>query len=168
MRGVNVGGHKTFRPAALVRDMAALDVVNIGAAGTFVVRATTTASKLRAEFLRRLPFKPGIMICPGKAVAELVDRDPFKDVAVPPEAKRFLTVLEKALKKQPTLPLEAPAGRDWEVRILAIQGPFVLSLWRRTSKGVLYPNEVVEKAFGIPATTRNWNTLATVRRILGP
>ena len=39
LRGVNVGGHKTFRPAALARELAALDLVNVGAAGTFVVRA---------------------------------------------------------------------------------------------------------------------------------
>ena len=38
LRGVNVGGHRTFRPAALVKDLAHLDAVNIGAAGTFVIR----------------------------------------------------------------------------------------------------------------------------------
>ena len=86
---------------------------------------------------------------------------------MPPEAKRFLTVLQKPLRKRPALPIEAPAGRDWEVRILAIQGPFVLSLWRRMGKGVLYPNEVVEKTFGIPATTRNWNTISAIREIVG-
>lgn len=38
LRGVNVGGHKAFQPSAVARDLADLDVVNIGAAGTFVVR----------------------------------------------------------------------------------------------------------------------------------
>ncbi len=38
LRGVNVGGHKTFRPSALAAQLQHLDVVNIGAAGTFVVR----------------------------------------------------------------------------------------------------------------------------------
>ena len=31
MRGVNVGGHETFRPAALAKELVALDVVNVGA-----------------------------------------------------------------------------------------------------------------------------------------
>ena len=31
LRGVNVGGHKTFRPAALAKELALLDAVNIGA-----------------------------------------------------------------------------------------------------------------------------------------
>jgi uncharacterized protein (DUF1697 family) len=38
LRGVNVGGHKTFRPKRLAERLRDLDVVNIGAAGTFVVR----------------------------------------------------------------------------------------------------------------------------------
>jgi hypothetical protein len=37
LRGVNVGGHKTFRPSLLVEQLKHLDAVNIGAAGTFVV-----------------------------------------------------------------------------------------------------------------------------------
>ena len=38
LRGVNVGGYKTFRPSLLAKELAEFDVVNIGAAGTFVVR----------------------------------------------------------------------------------------------------------------------------------
>ncbi len=35
IRGVNVGGHRPFRPAAFAKELSAFDVVNIGAAGTF-------------------------------------------------------------------------------------------------------------------------------------
>lgn len=38
LRGVNVGGHRTFRPRDLARKLRDYDVVNVGAAGTFVVR----------------------------------------------------------------------------------------------------------------------------------
>jgi len=72
MRGVNVGGHKTFRPAALAKELAALDVVNVGAAGTFVVRKAVSQAKLRAELNRRLPFKAELMICPGGDLQNLV------------------------------------------------------------------------------------------------
>jgi hypothetical protein len=51
MRGVNVGGRKTFRPAALAAELAALEVVNIGAAGPFVVRKKVSAAALRKEIL---------------------------------------------------------------------------------------------------------------------
>src|SRR6185369_14338713 len=35
---VSYGGHRAFRPAALARDLAKFEVVNVGAAGTFVVK----------------------------------------------------------------------------------------------------------------------------------
>jgi len=38
LRGVNVGGHRTFRPSLLANELSDFDVVNVGAAGTFVVR----------------------------------------------------------------------------------------------------------------------------------
>jgi len=34
LRGVNVGGHKTFRPSVLAKELTHLGLVNIGAAGT--------------------------------------------------------------------------------------------------------------------------------------
>ena len=36
LRGVNVGGHRTFRPSLLARQLEPYGVVNVGAAGTFV------------------------------------------------------------------------------------------------------------------------------------
>ena len=36
LRGMNVGGHRRLRPAALARELAAYDVVNVGAAGTAI------------------------------------------------------------------------------------------------------------------------------------
>ena len=42
LRGVNVGGHRRFRPSALAAELKHLGAVNIGAAGTFVIRARIT------------------------------------------------------------------------------------------------------------------------------
>jgi len=42
LRAVNVGGHKTFRPSLLAKELSGYDVVNVGAAGTFVVRKPGT------------------------------------------------------------------------------------------------------------------------------
>ena len=37
LKGLNVGGHRTFRPTRLAEQLQYLDAVNIGAAGTFVI-----------------------------------------------------------------------------------------------------------------------------------
>src|ERR1700694_5021950 len=56
LRGINVGGHRSFRPTTLAEQLKHLDAVNIGGAGTFVIRRPVTQAKLRAELARRLPF----------------------------------------------------------------------------------------------------------------
>ena len=52
LRGVNVGGHRTFRPSLLAQELKYLGAVNIGAAGTLVIRARVSRAKLRAELAR--------------------------------------------------------------------------------------------------------------------
>jgi uncharacterized protein (DUF1697 family) len=43
---------------------------------------------------------------------------------------------------------------------------FALGVWRRTPGTFIYPNEVVEKQFRTPATTRSWNTIDAICDIL--
>jgi hypothetical protein len=62
LRGINVGGHRTFRPTTLAGQLKHFDAVNIGAAGTFVIRRPVTRAQLRAELARRLPFDAEVMI----------------------------------------------------------------------------------------------------------
>jgi hypothetical protein len=65
IKGINVGGHRTFRPSLLAQQLKRFDVINIGAAGTFVVRRSISRVELRAEIERRLPFQADVMICSG-------------------------------------------------------------------------------------------------------
>ena len=76
LKGVNVGGHKTFRPSVLAKDLQ-LDAVSIGAAGTFVIRNPVSRTKLRAEVARRLPFEADVMMCQGSEILQLASADPF-------------------------------------------------------------------------------------------
>jgi len=166
MRGVNVGGHKTFRPAVLARELSAFDVVNVGAAGTFVVRKTISQAALRAELKRKLHFETDLMICAGRDVLRLVADEPFPRTPAGKDVRRFVTVMAKPPRPVPHLPVRKPAGDDWQVSVVVLSGSFALSLWRRLGRSLVYPNEVVEKAFGVPATTRSWDTLLKIRDLL--
>src|SRR5437762_11206 len=63
LRGCNVGGHKAFRPTRLAAQLRHHDVVNIGAAGTFVARKPISRATLLADLRHRLPFDADVMIC---------------------------------------------------------------------------------------------------------
>jgi uncharacterized protein (DUF1697 family) len=162
-RAVNVGGHQKFQPGKLAKALEQFGVVNIGAAGTLVVRENVSETKLRDEILRRLPFKPELMICPTRDVLALARGNWFVDAPAAKDVGRFVSVLQRAPRAKPPLPIEQPAGERWEVRVLAITGRFALSVRRL---GQTYSNAVVEKQLGIPATTRNWNTIDAIRKVL--
>jgi uncharacterized protein (DUF1697 family) len=79
---------------------------------------------------------------------------------------RYVSVLPNRPRVIPPLPFAKPAGREWQVKVIAVQGRFVLSLHRRLGRTLVYPNEVAEKSLGVSATTRNWNTIASICKLL--
>jgi len=165
LRGVNVGGHRTFRPKILAEKLKAYDTVNIGAAGTFVIRKPISQPALRAELQNRLPFETEVMICTGKKLKELVARNPFKTEAVRADHVRFVSILSKRPRGLSPLPASFPSDGDWFVRIVAAEGPFVFGVYRRHMKTIRYLG-MMDKLLGGPATTRNWNTITSVIRVL--
>lgn len=164
LRGVNVGGHRTFRPSVLARELNRFDVVNVGAAGTFVVRKPGARSRFRTELLRRLPFEAEVAICDGRDLLRIETENPF-EAERPPEVVRFLTVLTKSGRARETLPLALPREGDWLVRLIASEGCFVFGEYRRHMRTIGYLGQI-DKLFNVSATTRNWNTILAVVRIL--
>lgn len=165
LRGVNVGGHRTFRPATLAAQLKHLDAVNIGAAGTFVIRQPVSRAQLRAEFARRLPFEARIAICDGRQIVSLLSHAAFSDRAVRPGIVRFASVLSQAPRSAPPTPMSFPATGRWLVRILARDGRFVVGMYRRHMKVIGYLG-ALDRVFGVPATTRNWNTLTAIAKVI--
>jgi uncharacterized protein (DUF1697 family) len=165
LRGVNVGGHRTFQPSVLAKQLSDYDVVNIGAAGTFVVRKPISQAKLRAELLRRLPFKPEIMICLGKEILDLTSGDPFAGEASGPDITRFVSVLAKRPQVLPALPINFPADGDWLLKFIAVNGRYAFGMYRRDPKVIGFLGQL-DKRLGVPATTRNWNTINSIVKVL--
>jgi uncharacterized protein (DUF1697 family) len=165
LRALNVGGTNLCRPAKLAKQLGKFGVVNIGAVGTFVVREQVSESVLRAALARKLPFKCEIMICPARDIIKLTAKDPFFRQLSGPDITRFVSVLHKRPGELPPLPLSLPSSKDWLLKVIEIQDRFVLGLYRRQMKAIGYLGKI-EKLLGVPATTRNWNTIEKVAKIL--
>ncbi|MGA9863063.1 MAG: DUF1697 domain-containing protein, partial [Terriglobales bacterium] len=88
LRGVNVGGHRTFRPSILARQLSGYDVLNVGAAGTFVVLKPGSPAKFRTALLRKLPFEAEIVLCEGRDLMRLEMENPFGTQPSPPDVVR--------------------------------------------------------------------------------
>ena len=165
LRGVNVGGHRTFRPTTLVKQLKHLDAVNIGAAGTFVIRRPITQAQLRAELTRRLPFNTEIVICQGREIVRLISAKHFADHPVRPDTVRFVSILRRRPRSAPPTPICLPPTGKWLLKILARDDRFVFGVYRRHMKVIGYLG-TLDRLFGVPATTRNWNTMLAIRSVL--
>ena len=165
LRAVNVGTANRCQPAIIAKQLAKFGVINIGAVGTFVVRENVSESALRAAIARKLPFKCEIMICPARDLIKLSAKDPFLRQPSGPNITRFVNVLAKRLQALPPLPLSLPSDDEWLLKIIAIEDRFVLGLYRRQMKAISYLGKI-EKRLGVPVTTRNWNTIEKVAKIL--
>jgi uncharacterized protein (DUF1697 family) len=165
LRAVNVGGKNRCQPAQIAKQLARFGMINVGAVGTFVVREKVSESTLRAAIASKLPFKCEIVVCPARDLIKLASTDPFSGEPSGPTITRFVNVLAKRLPTPPPLPLSLPSDDEWLLKIIAIQNRFVLGVYRRQMKAISYLGKV-EKLFGVPATTRNWNTIEKVVKVL--
>ncbi len=172
LKGVNVGGNRVFRPSLWIKEFAHLGAINIGAAGTFVIRERIGQAQLRAELLAKLPFRADVVICRDRELLDLASVRPFSEDACYAGLRRFVTVLQKRPRTVPSLPLAVarrvpqPSDDEWEIKVVDVIGRFVLSFWRRVGGGFLEPNGFVEKRFGMLATTRQWSTICVIRDVL--
>jgi uncharacterized protein (DUF1697 family) len=165
VRGINVGGHRTFRPSILAKKLSEYDVINVGAAGTFIVRQPGPRAKFRNELLRRLPFQAEVVLCDGRDLVRLEVDNPFGTEPSRSDIVRFVSILSRAGGLRASLPVTLPPDGKWFVRVIASKSRFVFGLYRRHMRTIGYLGQI-DKLFGVPATTRNWNTILAVVRLL--
>lgn len=165
LRGVNVGGYRAFRPSVLAKKLRDYDVLNIGSSGTFIVRKPGSRKKFLAELLKKLPFETKIMICNGRDLIALEAANPFDAVPLRANTVRFVSILSKAATRVSSAPIALPSSRNWLLRVVASKGRFIFGAYRRHMKTIGYLGQL-DKIFGAPATTRNWNTIVAMIQIL--
>ena len=139
--------------------------MNVGAAGTFIVRKPGSRAKFRTALRRNLPFEAEVVLCDGRDLIPLETDNPFGPEPSPPDVVRFVSILSKAGGVRVSLPVTFPPGGEWLVRVIAADGQFVFGTYRRHMKTIGYLGQI-DKLYGVPATTRSWNTIIAIVRIL--
>ena len=165
LRGINVGGHRILRPSVLAKELGAYDVVNVGAAGTFVVRKPGTPTKFVTALRRSLPLEAVVAFCDSDDLIRLEIDNPFRNERPRPDLVQFVSILSKAGRSQPTLPVAIPQEGKWFVRIIGSRNHFLFGVYRRHMKTIGHLSRI-DELFGAPATTRSWSTILSVLRIL--
>ena len=177
LRGINVGGHRRFRPSVLAKELSAYDVVNVGAAGTLVVRRPGPRAKFLAELRRKLPLDTVVAHCTASDLLRFELESPFAAKASGPgqsgarptrqDVVQFVSILSKAGRGKVSLPAAIPQTGEWFVRIMGSNKHLVFGHYRRHMKTIGHLGKI-DELFGAPATTRSWSTICSVLRILKP
>jgi hypothetical protein len=89
----------------------------------------------------------------------------FADQPVRPDIVRFVSVLSHRPRSAPPMPMVFPSSGKWLLKILATDNRFVFGLYRRHMKVIRYLG-AFDRIFGVPATTRNWNTITAISRVV--
>jgi len=91
--------------------------------------------------------------------------NPFGPEPSSPDVVRFVSILSKTVREKVSVPIATPESGDWFVRIIAAKNRLVFGVYRRHMKTIGYLGQI-DRLFGAPATTRSWNTILSVLRIL--
>lgn len=160
-----MGGYRTFRPSLLANELRDYDVRNVGAAGTFVVHKPGPRAKFRAALLRKLPFEADVVLCEGRDLVRLETENPFGTAPPRSDVVRFVSILTRPSRVRASFPIALPPRGRWLLHLTATRGQFVFGEYRRHMKTIGYLGQI-DKLVGVPVTTRNWNTITAIVRIL--
>ena len=167
LRAVNVGGHarvamtdvcKVFEKAGC------RGVTSVGHAGNLLwtqAAGTLSEATLRARLGQLLGEPPEIMVRTARDMSRVVAANPFGALAGDRAIKLYVVFLARKAKQVPPLP--ARLEKD-ALELIAVKGREAYVVSRKKPGTVMYgfPNQFVEKTLGVPATSRNWNTVMKV------
>lgn len=154
-----------MRPRTVAMRLKRYDAINVGAAGTFVIRRPVSRAQLRAAIQRLLPFEAEIIVCDGGDILDLASHNPFADQPSGRTFVPFVSVLARRSRRLPALPIELPPTGRWGLRVLARQDRFLVGIYRREMRAITLLGQL-EKLVDSPIATRSWSTIQTLARLL--
>ena len=104
-------------------------------------------------------------MCDGREIVALLSSTVFDRYPARPDVVRFVSVLSRRPAAAPRLPMTLPARGRWLLKVLARDGRYVIGMYRRHMKVIGYLGSL-DRLFGVPATTRSWNTMTTVAQVI--
>jgi uncharacterized protein (DUF1697 family) len=169
IRAINVAGHASVKMSDLREAFAAAGCRSVKTyiqSGNVVFespRRSTTAvvRRVRAELRERLGCEPEVMVRTARDLEEIVSAAPFTSVEAEAGVKLYVAFLSRKPRNRPRFPIRSPKEA---LTALTMTNREVFIVSRRKPNGFYgFPNNFIEEALGVSATSRNWTT---VRRIV--
>jgi uncharacterized protein (DUF1697 family) len=168
LRGINVGGQKLIKMQELLRIFSAAGCKNVRTyqqAGNVIFESRSTSrknltKKIEAALEADLGYRVPIIVRSISELQQLISFNPFKKFTRSKEMMLLVVFLAEDPDQKPTLPFVSSTEN---VEIFDVADSVAFCLARRKKNGWFgFPNGVVEKAFKVVATTRQWSTVQNV------
>lgn len=168
LRGINVGGN-TLVPMLELKDTleknGCTNVKTILASGNAVFEHDETdipilTEKFEKSLVKKFGFPIKVIIRKGEEITALVKSDPFVNIKITPETRLYVTFSREKTDnklKFKEKEFELISVADFEVCSKVELSP---------GKGTTELMKLLEKALGKNITTRNWNTVVKIAKIL--
>jgi uncharacterized protein (DUF1697 family) len=168
---VNVAGHGTLRMGdlrAAFEQAGGHDVRTVIQSGNVLF---DTAKRDAAGIVRRVRTSlsgassggPEIIVRDIEEVRALVARDPFAGYAKSGRIKFYVAFFGRQPVRVPRLPI---VSAKEELDAIAVDGREAFIVSRLKPSGFFgFPNNFIEDALGVRATTRNWSTVLAIARL---
>jgi uncharacterized protein (DUF1697 family) len=169
LRGVNVGGHlvpmeklrKTLERAGY------RNVRTILASGNAVFEAereglSSLTRKLESALSNTFGFSIPVLLRTKGEIKHLVESEPFKGIEITHETGLYVTFLSDVPARGGSAKLSKK-----DLKIVSVTDGAVCSVVRRSRPGATVDfMSQLEREFGKNITTRNWNTIEKIARVL--
>jgi len=164
LRAINVGGKNLIKMDTLKRIFESVGFKNVRTyiqSGNIVFEtAERSKEKIIKKTEKELHKYVGedvlVFLRTFSEVEALVKYNPFGKIITAPRTKLYVSFINDELKTKPKLPLLSDKK---DVEVIAVKNCEVYCITKEINGRFGFPNNFVEKEFGIPATTRNWNTI---------
>ncbi len=172
IRAINVAGHASVKMTDARDAFVAAGGRNVRSyiqSGNvlFECSAREMASMLRAVKKRLTDTRagePDILCRSEQQLEEIVRRAPFTARDAGPAVKLYVAFLARSPRVKPRLPVSLPKE---ELEAVGMTDREVFIVSRRKKNGFFgFPNNFIEDALGVPATTRNWSTITRILDIV--
>jgi uncharacterized protein (DUF1697 family) len=167
LRGINVGGHHKVPMAELRKELEGLNFENVLTmlnTGNILFDTNTgdgeQLERLISKHLEKtFGFPIPAILRTSKAISELIDLDPFKNITVTKEHRLYISFLRKDVNANFKIPW---TSEDGSYQIISKLGNTIISVLDLSRSKTPKAMDALENFFGKDITTRNWNTIKRI------
>jgi len=173
LRGINVGGHHKVPMAELkklLEGMGFADVKTLLNSGNIIFNSTQETiemleDKMSSQLENRFGFPVPVLVREGKVIQAMISADPFKDVEVTKNIRLYVTFLQQPPEEK--IPFDIPwTSDDDSFKIISATEMEIFSILDLSRGRTVDSMAILEKNFGKNITTRNWNTILRIGKLL--